>query len=179
MKRGKKAKDFLQIGKIVGDRQTMQEFIDANLRYPEKARAKKVQGTVYVAYSVNDDGKVANARVVRGIGSGCDEEALRLVRMLRFQRVKNRKVKVLANREIGIKFIIDQPNDNAAGAQNSGGSTLSYSYVVSTPAPTDTAPQSDTTRSVSSSGSFSYTVQIAPDSSGHIIPGSPPREDDK
>lgn len=177
MKRGKKAKDFLQIGKIVGDRQTMQEFIDANLRYPEKARAKKVQGTVYVAYSVNDDGKVANARVVRGIGSGCDEEALRLVRMLRFQRVKNRKVKVLANREIGIKFIIDQSKENAQSAQSDSGATFSYSYVVSTPAPPPTP--ADTTTPKSPSGSFSYTVQVAPDSSGHIIQGNPPREDKK
>ena len=171
MKRGKKAKDFLQIGKIVGDRQSMQEFIDANLRYPEKAREKGVQGTVYVAYSVNDDGQVANARVVRGIGSGCDEEALRLVRMLRFQRVKNRKVKVLANREIGIKFIIDQSKDAAADLQQSGGTTLTYSYVTGAQDHTAANPMPAAAANTAPA-SFSYTVNVAPDNSGQIIPGS-------
>ncbi|MEI6747602.1 MAG: energy transducer TonB, partial [Bacteroidota bacterium] len=41
-----------------------------------------IQGTVYVSFVVDSKGKVTDVRVLRGIGGGCDEEALRVVRMM-------------------------------------------------------------------------------------------------
>lgn len=63
-------------------RRKMIEFIIANLNYPEKAKKTNVQGTVIVRYIVDKTGDLRDIEVVRGIGSGCDEEALKVVQMM-------------------------------------------------------------------------------------------------
>lgn len=57
-------------------------FIREQLRYPSLARNKGIEGTVYVAFTVDASGRVLNPEVVVGIGGGCDEEALRVVRQM-------------------------------------------------------------------------------------------------
>ncbi|MFT4800714.1 MAG: TonB family protein [Flavobacteriales bacterium] len=57
------------------------EFIGANLKYPEKARNEGVQGRVLISFTVNTDGSLSNVKVLRGIGAGCDEEAIRIVKL--------------------------------------------------------------------------------------------------
>ena len=47
-----------------------------------KAIENGVQGTVYVSFVVESDGRINEAKVLRGIGSGCDEEALRVVKSM-------------------------------------------------------------------------------------------------
>lgn len=57
-------------------------FLTNNIRYPEKAREASVQGTVYITFVVERDGSVSDVRVLRGIGAGCDEEAVRVIKMM-------------------------------------------------------------------------------------------------
>lgn len=57
-------------------------FISKNLKYPLKAQILKLQGKVYVGLTVKTDGSVDNVSAMRGIGSGCDEEAVRVVRLM-------------------------------------------------------------------------------------------------
>jgi len=59
-----------------------QAFLAKNLKYPADAKAKKIEGRVIVKFTVDADGKISNAKVERGIGGGCDEEALRVVSMM-------------------------------------------------------------------------------------------------
>lgn len=54
-------------------------FLSANIIYPEQAKAMGKEGTVYISFVVDESGYVTGAKVVRGIGFGCDEEALRVV----------------------------------------------------------------------------------------------------
>ncbi|EON78195.1 TonB family protein [Lunatimonas lonarensis] len=54
-------------------------YVSENLKYPERAKQGNVQGTVYVVFVVDREGNVTNPEILRGIGAGCDEEALRLV----------------------------------------------------------------------------------------------------
>ena len=49
------------------------------LRYPKQARAAGTQGRVYVQFVVNEEGRLTEAKTVKGIGGGCDEEAVRVV----------------------------------------------------------------------------------------------------
>ncbi|HVS94817.1 MAG TPA: energy transducer TonB [Mucilaginibacter sp.] len=56
------------------------DYIKANLRYPVAARNDGVQGKVFLTFIVERDGSLTNIKVVRGIGSGCDEEAVRLLK---------------------------------------------------------------------------------------------------
>jgi TonB family protein len=55
-------------------------YLSANLGYPTTARRKDIEGTVIVAFVVNTDGTVSDFEVLKGIGGGCDEEALRIVK---------------------------------------------------------------------------------------------------
>ena len=55
-------------------------YLSANLGYPTTARRKGIEGTVIVAFVVNTDGTVSDFELLRGIGGGCDEEALRIVK---------------------------------------------------------------------------------------------------
>lgn len=57
----------------------LSKFLQRNIRYPEEAKKNKVQGKVYVKFVVQVDGSISDIKVLRGIGSGCDEEAIRVV----------------------------------------------------------------------------------------------------
>ena len=64
---------------FVGGKPALQKYIDANLKYPAKAKKARTEGVVYISFTVMETGEVTNAKVVRSIGNGCDEEALRIV----------------------------------------------------------------------------------------------------
>jgi len=55
------------------------KYVKANLRYPLKAKDAGVEGCVFVRFIVEKDGSLSDIYVVKGIGAGCDEEAIRLV----------------------------------------------------------------------------------------------------
>jgi len=59
--------------------QAMLDFIAENVVYPENAKKKNIKGRVYVSYIIDKDGYIREPKVLRGIGGGCDEEALRVV----------------------------------------------------------------------------------------------------
>lgn len=61
-----------------GDKELM-EYLANNIKYPAIARENGIQGTVVVQFVVDKDGAITQPTVVRGIGGGCDEEALRVV----------------------------------------------------------------------------------------------------
>ncbi len=58
------------------------KFLQDNIKYPQMAKESGIQGTVYVTFVVDEKGKVADVRVLRGIGGGCDEEAVRVVKLM-------------------------------------------------------------------------------------------------
>lgn len=58
--------------------------LQRNIRYPEVARRAGIEGRVYVQFVINEQGDVENPQILRGIGGGADEEALRVVRMAKF-----------------------------------------------------------------------------------------------
>jgi protein TonB len=50
------------------------------VRYPDKAKKNKTEGTVLITFTIDINGKTSNHRVSKGIGDGCDEDALRVVK---------------------------------------------------------------------------------------------------
>lgn len=54
-------------------------YLGENIVYPEAAKKSGVQGRVFVSFIVGADGSITEAKIIRGIGSGCDKEALRVV----------------------------------------------------------------------------------------------------
>jgi periplasmic protein TonB len=59
--------------------------LQSRIEYPEQARRAGIEGRVYVQFIVNEDGRVEDPQVIRGIGGGADEEALRAVREAEFR----------------------------------------------------------------------------------------------
>ena len=64
-----------------GDAKLM-EYVAKNIKYPQIARETGIQGRVFVGFVVEPDGSVSNVKVLRGIGGGCDEEAMRVVKSM-------------------------------------------------------------------------------------------------
>lgn len=62
-----------------GGTSNMKEYIQDNLQYPAEAKELDVHGRVFVKFVIERDGTISNVKVLRGIGSGCDEEAIRLI----------------------------------------------------------------------------------------------------
>ena len=68
-----------QMPQFPGGFQALAKYLSSNIKYPVNANENNIQGMVYVRFEVTDDGKVDKAQVMKGIGGGCDEEALRVV----------------------------------------------------------------------------------------------------
>ena len=64
----------------------------------------RVEGAVAVNFSINHEGVVTDTKIISGIGHGCNEEAIRLVTLLRFDVPKTRGLRVLSHKTIHIHF---------------------------------------------------------------------------
>ncbi len=104
MKKQRTDKDFLHLPTYPGGKEAFSKFLKDNIRYPKEALEKKIQGKVYVSFDVSDNGDVISAMVTKGIGFGCDEEALRLVKMLKYKKVKNRGLRLKSTVKTHIEF---------------------------------------------------------------------------
>lgn len=62
-----------------GGRAALLKYLADNLRYPRLARELNIQGTVIIQFTVDRSGQIRDVTVARGIGGGCDEEAIRVV----------------------------------------------------------------------------------------------------
>jgi protein TonB len=58
------------------------KFLQDNITYPQMAKESNIQGTVYVTFTTDEKGRVTDVQLQRGIGGGCDEEAIRVVKMM-------------------------------------------------------------------------------------------------
>ncbi len=65
-----------------GGDQALLEFMGKNTKYPPLARENGLQGIVVVTFVVDEKGNINNVQVLRGIGGGCDEEAIRVVKSM-------------------------------------------------------------------------------------------------
>jgi protein TonB len=90
-----------------GGTQELYTFIGKNFKYPEMARAANVQGKVYVSFVVGKDGSIEDVKILRGLGSGLDEEAARVVKMMpkwKAGKQRGKEVKVRYNLPIVCKL---------------------------------------------------------------------------
>ena len=78
--------------------------IQADVKYPEIARKAGVEGRVFLQFVVNEQGNVEDVVVSRGIGAGCDEEAIRAVSVAKFTPGKQRGKPVKVRMSLPITF---------------------------------------------------------------------------
>lgn len=65
-----------------GGNMALEAFLAKNIVYPDKAVKYDIQGIVYVSFVIDKEGYVRNVKILRGIGGGCDEEAVRVVKLM-------------------------------------------------------------------------------------------------
>jgi TonB family protein len=81
-----KTDGFYRIGELdqspsfIGGQVEERRYFNRNLKYPETAKEKAKQGTVLILMSVNEEGEVIDAELMRGFDGECDQEALRLIK---------------------------------------------------------------------------------------------------
>ncbi|MFN8713427.1 MAG: energy transducer TonB [Bacteroidota bacterium] len=63
-------------------RAALEKFLAGNAVYPEAARKNKITGFVVVGFIVKKDGSLSDFKVLKGLGYGCDEEALRVAKLM-------------------------------------------------------------------------------------------------
>lgn len=68
-----------QMPEYPGGQEAVLAYLAENIKYPSMARENRVQGLVIVSFIIGVQGDVRDVKVVRGIGAGCDEEAVRVV----------------------------------------------------------------------------------------------------
>jgi TonB family protein len=60
----------------------MYEFLNQNTRYPEVAKKQNIQGSVFISFTVEKNGTISEATLIKGISKECDQEALRVVKLM-------------------------------------------------------------------------------------------------
>ena len=104
MKKERKDKHFVKKPEYPGGTKAMQKFLAKEKKYPNEAKAHKIEGTVHLRYTINHRGKVIKTKVISGLGYGCDEEAERIVKLLKFEVPHTHKMKVQYHKTIHIHF---------------------------------------------------------------------------
>jgi protein TonB len=148
MEKDKKKPLFINQPEYPGGMKALTKFIYDNLRYPQAALEAGIEGLVLIDYDIDYQGKVTAARVLQGIGHGCDEEACRVVKLLRFDVPKNRGVRVLFHKKARVQF--KKPKQKAAAPVQT---EMQVSYTV-TPSPV--AENQEEKRGET----YSYTIQF-------------------
>jgi protein TonB len=77
------------------------------LKYPRQARQMGTEGKVFVEFIVNKNGEPSDLKIIRGIGSGCDEEALRVLSLTKWEPGKQRGKPVRVKMVIQLNFKLD------------------------------------------------------------------------
>jgi len=80
------------------------EGLYKNISYPDVAKKAGVSGKVYLLAFINERGDVDNVKVIKGIGGGCDEAAVKGVRSTKFNPAKNKGEAIKAKLSIPITF---------------------------------------------------------------------------
>ena len=91
-----------------GGEKALYAYVIKELKYPKMAKENGIQGTVYVTFVIQADGTITNPKVIRGIGGGCDEESIRIVKgMPKWIPGKQGGKEVIVQYNLPIRFKLD------------------------------------------------------------------------
>ena len=145
-KRPKDPRHFIKPPGYEGGKKALDEFVRTHLKYPQEALEKRVQGIVKVEFELNHKGKVVKAIAKSNLGSGCEEEAVRIVKLLRYTTIKHRGVRVTFHKTLNIVFRLPPQAQQVQ---------ITYTYT--------TKPKSETKQEIKQKkGGPGYTITIKP-----------------
>lgn len=142
----KKDKKFVAAPEYPGGNAAFKKFISEELRYPEEALKNQVEGVVHVSYTVANDGTVEEVVVNKGIGYGCDEEAVRVISLLKYEPAHNRGFKVRSTLRTRIFFrlpaaplpvitysVVKEKDNKKPAGKPAGNSGYGYTITIGKP----------------------------------------------
>jgi protein TonB len=150
-KKGKKKK-IVEKPHYPGGPKALKEFIGKNLKYPKEAFDNRVEGSVYCRYKINHLGEVVDVFIITGLGYGCEEEAARIIKKLKFDLPKiPHRVKAYFQKTIRIHFKLKNVvKEKAAPARQ----IINYQYNLVN------KPQLISNPKKKSPISYSFTIDI-------------------
>lgn len=119
-----------------GGSKALMEYLRTNINYPEAALKDRIQGRVLVTFVVEPDGLITGIRVIRGIGGGCDKEAMRVVSaMPKWLAGTQRGKAVRVQFNLPIRFVLadeadDEQNEILAISKGSADGSVKMIYQV-------------------------------------------------
>jgi len=145
-----KKERFIKMPVFEGGQKALKQFISENLKYPPEALKEKIEGIVQVFYVINNKGDVTEAKVLSGLGYGCNEEALRLIKLLKYTIPKTHRLKASFNRKLNIHFRLTKHNETTKPLMNNSSNPLQINYNITPP---DQSKSSETSK-------ISYNIEI-------------------
>lgn len=150
MKKEKKDRQFRRKPQFPGGQSAMKQYLQEEINYPPAALEAGIEGSVLVQFTIDYKGEVIFTKVISGLGHGCDEEAERVIRSLRFEADKNRGYHSKTTQTMGIHFRLPRKKD-----QENAGLTFNYSLSTARPKALPTDQEQDT----DSSNAYHYTIE--------------------
>ncbi|GAB3554297.1 energy transducer TonB [Spirosoma fluminis] len=93
-----------------GGIEAMWAYLKENIQYPSAAVKAKIKGRVFVSFVIRKDGRLTDLQVMQGLGHGCDEEAIRVVKAMPLWKPGSQSGRLLlVNYTLPILFGIDYP----------------------------------------------------------------------
>jgi len=97
-----------QMPRFPGGQAALMKYLATHIKYPELAKESGIQGRVFINFVVEPDGHIDHVKVLRGIGGGCDEEAVRVVKnMPKWIPGKQRGKPVRVSFNLPVKFTLE------------------------------------------------------------------------
>lgn len=87
-----------------GGEDALRRFVSSQLKYPEEALKAKVEGEVEASYDVDGLGRTRNVKILSSLGYGCDEEVIRLIGLIKFEKAYNKGRKVTLHKKLKVNF---------------------------------------------------------------------------
>jgi TonB family protein len=72
--------NVMELATPAGGRKAFKQYLEQNLKYPQEALKNQVEGKVTIQFTINVAGQLSDFKVIRGIGHGCEEEVIRLIK---------------------------------------------------------------------------------------------------
>lgn len=89
-----------------GDRM-LSQYLSKNIAYPQEAIEKRIQGKVYAEFTVDIDGSISEVKIYRGIGGGCDEETIRVIKdMPKWTPAEQKGKKIKVKQALPVQFYL-------------------------------------------------------------------------
>ena len=88
---------------------SLYKFFKDNIQYPQEAKEKGISGTVYITFTVKEDGSTTWEYVLRDIGGGCGQEAIRVAKLMpKWKPAMCKNKAVAVNFNLPVNFILNK-----------------------------------------------------------------------